>query len=161
MLHIYLNDHLAAETGAVELARRTASALRDSDIGPALDQLARDIAVDREALLTAMSSLRIGVTRYKVGVAWVGEKVGRLKLNGSWVSRSPLSTVYELEALILLAHSRRMVWASLLALGDERLTSARLEELAARADDQIERLESMRADAAAEVLTSRTADPVV
>jgi hypothetical protein len=153
MLAIYLNDHLAGATGGVELARRTASALRATPDGPALEQLADEISQDRESLLAVMGALGVGVQHYKVGAGWLAEKVGRLKLNGSWVSRSPLSTVVELEGLVIGVTGKECLWRVLRTLADTdpRLDTEELDGLLARAESQRERLEQMRVRTSVEV----------
>lgn len=156
MLAIYLNDHLGAATGGVELARRTASAQRDTLRGPDLARLADEIDADRASLLSIMRALGVGVQHYKVGAGWVAEKVGRLKLNGSWVSRSPLSSVVELEALVLGVTGKLALWRTLRALADfePRLDPVELDRLADRAEDQRERAERMRLQVSTEVLAA-------
>jgi hypothetical protein len=154
MLAIYLNDHLAGATGGLELARRTASAHRDTPDGPVLRALADDIAEDREALLSVMRALGVGVQHYKVGAGWLAEKAGRLKLNGSWVSRSPLSTVVELEGLLMGVNGKACLWRTLRALADHdnRLDPAELDRLKSRAERQIELLDDLRLRRSVEVL---------
>jgi hypothetical protein len=155
MLSIYLNDHLGGATGGVELARRAAAAQRHTVHGPELDRLAEEIAEDREALLDLMETLDVTVQHYKVGAGWLMEKVGRLKLNGSWVSRSPLSSLVELEGLLLGVTGNGALWRSLRAQAesDSRLDAAELDRLLARAEDQWSRLEEMRLQTAVEVLS--------
>ncbi len=75
---IYLNDHLAIETGMVELARRMARAYPDSDIGDVLAELAAEIVEDRNALRQMMAALGVPIRHYKIYAAWVAEKAGRL-----------------------------------------------------------------------------------
>jgi hypothetical protein len=154
MLSIYLNDHLAGATGGLELARRTASAQRGTPDGPALHALADEIAEDRESLLAVMRTLDVGVQHYKVGAGWIAEKVGRLKLNGSWLSRSPLSSLVELEGLFLGINGKACLWRTLRALADTdpRLDPDELDRLLARAEDQKGRVERMRLRVSAEVL---------
>jgi hypothetical protein len=77
LLGIYLNDHLAGATAGVEPGAPDCQACRGSANGGALDTLARDIAEDRAALVEITRTLGIPVRRYKIYVAWVGEKVGR------------------------------------------------------------------------------------
>jgi hypothetical protein len=153
MLAIYLNDHLAGATGGLELARRTASAHRGTPDGPDLQRLADEIAEDRESLLAVMRALGVGVQQYKVGAGWLAEKVGRLKLNGSWVSRSPLSSVVELEGLFVGVNGKACLWRTLRALADDepRLDADELDRLLARAEDQKDRIERMRLRATVEV----------
>jgi hypothetical protein len=154
MLAIYLNDHFGAATGGVELAKRTASAQRDTDIGPDLARLAAEIDDDRATLLSIMRRLGVGVQHYKVGAGWVMEKVGRLKLNGSWVSRSPLSSVVELEGLVMGVSGKLELWRTLRALADTepRLDPIELDGLVRRAEDQRKRLEDLRLTTSVEVL---------
>jgi hypothetical protein len=47
-----------------------------------LKRLAAEIARDRTTLLDIMAALGMPVRAHKVGVAWIGEKAGRLKFNG-------------------------------------------------------------------------------
>jgi hypothetical protein len=149
-LAIYLNDHLAGATAGVELARRAASSNAGSDYGDVLSGIAREIEEDRAALEQLMGDLDIGRDRVKVAAAWVGEKAGRLKLNGSLFSYSPLSRLEELEFLLLGVSGKLAMWRALdhaAHLGD-----AKLSELEARAESQRERLEALRLRAAREAL---------
>jgi hypothetical protein len=151
MLGIYLNDHLAGATAGTQLARRIVRSHRGrEDAGP-LSQLAAEIAQDRSALLTIMATLGITVRAYKVGAAWLGEKAGRLKLNGRLLTRSPLSDLEELELLRLGVEGKAAGWRTLRAQADTdaRLDAGRLDELISRARDQADRLEELRVRAAA------------
>lgn len=156
MLSIYLNDHFGAATGGVELARRTASAQRDTPLGPDLARLAAEIDDDRATLLSIMRRLDVGVQHYKVGAGWLLEKVGRLKLNGSWVSRSPLSSVVELEGLVMGVTGKLAMWRTLRALAESepRLDPVELDGLVRRAEDQLKRLEDMRLTTSVDVLAA-------
>jgi hypothetical protein len=155
MLGIYLNDHLAGSTGGLELARRTAGAHHGTGTGTTLTRLAKEIQEDREALLEMMVALEAPVRQYKVASAWVVEKVGRLKLNGHLLDRSPLSSLVELETLRLGIEGKACLWRTLLLVAkhEPRLDSSRLDTLLDRATSQLETLEVMRMEASAEVLT--------
>jgi hypothetical protein len=74
----------------------------------------------------------------------LGERVGRLKLNGRIFRSSPLSAVVELEGCLLLLESAAALWAALdrLALGPA--DTAQRRERAARL---AEAAESLRLDA--------------
>ena len=149
LLGIYLNDHLAGATGGVELARRVAAARRRDEAGDALRHFAADIAADRAALLEIMAALGVPVRAYKVCAGWIGEKA-RLKLNGRLLSRSPLSSLEELEVMRLGVTGKAAGWRTLrlLADTDSRLDRVRLDELIARADSQVGLLEDLRVRAA-------------
>jgi hypothetical protein len=156
LLAIYLNDHLAAATGARDLARRSASSNRGSEYGPFLERLAREIAEDRESLLGIMRALKVKVDPLKVLAGWGAEKVGRLKLNGRLLGYSPLSRLVELETLSLGVNGKLALWRSLQQLEPPLLGNADelLAELVDRAQRQLEELELHRRRACTEALTS-------
>lgn len=150
LLGIYLNDHLAGATGGAELARRVAAGRRQEEAGDVLLRLAADIAADRAALLEIMTTLGVPVRAYKVCAGWIGEKAGRLKLNGRLLRRSPLSSLEELELMRLGVTGKAAGWRTLRLLADTepRLDRGGLDELIARADSQLGLLEDLRVRAA-------------
>lgn len=156
-LDIYLNDHLAGATAGVELTRRMVQEHGDSAYGDDLKNLAAEISQDRRALLRLFADLDVPVKRYKVYVAWLGEKIGRVKPNGRLLRRSRLTVLVELEALRLGVQGKTLLWRALLSLAaqDSRLDSDRLEQLLRRAEQQIETLDSLH-DRAATTLLSPT-----
>ncbi|MDX6393175.1 MAG: hypothetical protein QOJ73_4238 [Streptosporangiaceae bacterium] len=154
LLGIYLNDHLAGATGGGELARRVAGSHQGPAAESALQRLAADIAQDRAALLDIMAALSIPARAYKVYVAWIGEKAARLKLNGYLLTRSPLSSLEELEMLRLGVEGKAAGWRTLrtLADSDNRLDPGRLDELISRAQRQADLIEELRMRAANQVI---------
>ncbi len=152
LLGIYLNDHLAGSTSGLELVRRTARAHADTAAGPPLSRLAAEIAEDRRMLLAIMRTLRVPARHYKVLGGWVAEKVARLKPNGRLRRRSPVSSVIELESLLLGIEGKRACWRVLRrqAQADPRLDPMQLDDLTARAERQVETVEGLRIAAAAE-----------
>jgi hypothetical protein len=156
LLGVYLNDHLAGSTVGLELARRmAASAESESESATVLRGLVAEIAEDRSALLAIMATLGIPVRGYKVFAAWAGEKIGRLKLNGRLLSRSPLSSLEEAEILRVGVEGKADGWRTLRALAsrDSRLDAEHLDELLARADRQSTGLETLRTSIAEQVFT--------
>jgi hypothetical protein len=156
LLGVYLNDHLAGSTVGLELVRRmVAAAGPESESATVLRGLAAEIAEDRSALRAIMAKLGIPVRGYKVFAAWAGEKIGRLKLNGHLLSRSPLSSLEETEILRLGVEGKAAGWRTLRALAsrDSRLDERHLDELLARAVRQSSALETLRISIAEEVLT--------
>lgn len=154
LLGIYLNDHLAGATGGFELARRVAASHRDRTNDDFLRRLSAEVAQDRAALQDIMAALGVPVRAYKVCAAWIGEKAARLKLNGHLLTRSPLSSLEELEMLRLGVEGKAAGWRTLrvLAETDKRLDSGRLDELIARARRQADLLEELRVRAADQVI---------
>jgi hypothetical protein len=141
-LTIYLHDHLAGSTAGVELARRAARQNEGSDYGAFLDELANEIAEDRASLETIMRNLGTGRDELKNALAWTGEKLGRLKLNGRLTSYAPLSRVIELEGLTIGVQAKLGLWRALHEVaGDyEELDATELNLLIARAERQLDGL---------------------
>ena len=155
MLGIYLNDHLAGATAGSELAHRVARSHQDREEAISLRRLAAEITQDRSALLGIMALLGVTVRAYKVGAAWIGEKAGRLKFNGSLRARSPLSDLEELELLRLGVEGKAAGWRTLRAQADTdtRLDAGHLDELICRASRQAGQLEELRVRAASRVIS--------
>ena len=146
LLNIYLNDHYLGANGGVALARRIAQAHKGTGHGEELAQLADDIAGDRATLVSLMNQLGVQPQRWRRPVGEIGEKLARLKLNGHVLSRSPLSSVVELEALLAGVEGKRRLWRTLrhLAEADQRLDAAELDVLIDRSLSQTEVLEGVR-----------------
>ena len=157
LIGIYLNDHLAGATGGTQLARRAAGGAGGTASSGDLRRFAAEVAQDRATLLQIMVALGIPVRRYKVYAAWIGEKAGRLKFNGRLTSRSPLSSLEELEMLRLGVEGKAAGWRTLRVLAgqDPRLDPGQLDELIARAQRQSGLLEELRVQAAADVIAAR------
>ena len=153
-LTTYLNDHLAGSTAGLDLARRAAANNEGTPPGKVLAEVADEIAEDREALLDVMARLSVSRDPIKVAGGWAVEKLGRLKLNGSIVSYSPLSRMLEIEGLALGVEGKGSLWQALkVTHGDDpRLRGVDLDALIARARSQRRRLERLRRGAATEAL---------
>lgn len=149
LLAIYLRDHHAGSTVGVELARRARDANHGTTYGDFLSHLADDIEADRRALEGVMDDLGVSRDRAKETVAWVSEKLGRLKPNGRLTGYSPLSRVAELEVLALGVTGKLALWRALRTLVDDepKLDAAELERLAERAKEQQNGIEERRLQA--------------
>lgn len=156
LIATYLNDHLAAATAGVELARRAAGN-HDGERGAQLNALAEEIAEDREALRGIMARLEIPESTVKKAAGWLGEKAGRLKPNDHLVTRSPLSDVLELELLRTGTAARICGFQVLraIAVEDQRLSRQELERLIDRADRQGEELYRIHVQLAQENLAEQ------
>ncbi|MEU6312686.1 hypothetical protein [Streptomyces sp. NPDC047014] len=159
-LGIYLNDHLTGANGGVELLRRAARAQRNGPYGASLESLAEDVAQDRASLRTLMADLDVPVLRARAVLGRVAERAGLLKLNGRLLSRSPLSDVLELEAMLVGVEGKAACWRSLrgLARTDPRIDAAAMDELIRRAEQQIRTLEALRSAAAVSLFTREAPD---
>ena len=149
-LSIYLNDHLAGAVAGVELAKRAANNNKGNEFGAFLQRLSDEIERDRAALVRLMNELAIPQNVLKDAAAWLGEKVGRLKLNGQLVGYSPLSRLVELDGLALGITGKLALWRSLqeAELPEVEAAGIDLGELEQRARDQRDELEDFRLRAA-------------
>ncbi|MFD5464225.1 hypothetical protein ACFWIQ_15595 [Kitasatospora sp. NPDC127059] len=156
-LHIYLNDHLSGAFGGAALADRMARSHSDSRRAGDLRRLARDIEQDRDDLVRIMTRLDVPVRRYRTWLGLAGERLGRLKPNGTVVRRAPLSDLIELETLRTGVEGKAAVWRALRAIADtdERLDRAELDRLAERAAEQGRTLNGWHQAVSAAVLAHR------
>ena len=158
-LAIYLQDHLAGATAGSEVAHRTRDSNEDEgELGDFLKTLSRQIDEDRGVLIEMMDHLGIDRSRVKISGAWVGERLGRLKLNGQLTGYSPLSRLIEFEALAIGITGKRQLWESLRSCCDAELARFDLDRLIARADKQLEGLATHRGAAASEALSEVAAE---
>jgi hypothetical protein len=152
LLRIFMQDHLAASTAGLGLARRARGSNRGTAYGENLGRVADAIAEDRGALEGMLADLGFGPDRAKNLGAWAGEKLGRLKPNGQLRGYSPLSRVLELEALIAGITAKISLWRILLEVADQepRLDADRLQRLIERGDEQRTTVAELRTRAARE-----------
>ncbi|TDE01484.1 hypothetical protein [Jiangella asiatica] len=159
LLGIYLNDHLAGAAATAQLGRRLARRLEGAAAGEQLSDLADDLARDRTALTQFMGELGVPVRRYKLYTAAAAELAGRLKFNGHLLTRSPLSTIVELEMLRLGIEGQANGWRTLRTIGAEhgRPDPSRVDELIDRAVRQASLVEALRVRAVERVFGIETA----
>ena len=149
-LAIYLNDHLAGAVAGLELAKRSTGSNDGNEYGDFLSKLVIEIEEDQVSLIKLMEHLGIRKDLLKDAAAWMGEKVGRLKLNGQLVGYSDLSRVVELEGLYLGVQGKLSLWRNLktLQLADIGTSGIDLTELETRAEIQLAGIEEHRSKAA-------------
>lgn len=97
-----------------------------------------------------MRQLEVRPNAVKVGLVRAGERLGRLKLNGRFFQRSPLSRVVELEFLLVGIRGKEALWAALLA-ADLNLQGIDLEALVNSARTQGSEVDELRLRAANQV----------
>jgi hypothetical protein len=157
LLPIYLNDHLAAARAGCDLAHRAAGSNEGTELGDFLEQFAAEADAHRAQLDDVLARLEIGRDQLKIGAGWLGEKLGRLKLNGRLLEYSPLSRVIELEGLLAGATARRCLWLTLAAAAptEPRIADVDFVDLVKRTDEQLEGLERHHAGAVEAMLAAR------
>lgn len=142
----YLEDHRAGAAGGVALARRIADRYGDQPGFESVVSLAADIRDDERSLDAIREATGADGGCVKRVAAVVGERLARLKLNGTIVRASPLSRVIELEALTIGVAGKRSGWLGLRAFADgPELAGVDLDELVQRADAQIDELGRLHA----------------
>lgn len=152
LLKIYLNDHLAGAMGGIELTRRALSENKDNAVGEFLRTFLEELQDDRATLRGVLLALELPSDGKKQLLAWVGEKLGRFKTNGTLVSYSPLSRVVELEALCLGTEGRLSMWRTLrdLSRKEPRLARFDFARHVTRAEHHRRALERLRQEASNE-----------
>jgi hypothetical protein len=148
LLRIYLRDHHAGAVAGRELVKRSAKANEGTPFGELLGALESEIASDLDVLESIMSRLGVSPAKGKDAAAWTAEKLGRLKLNGSFTDYSPLSRVVEFEGLSIMIQSKKALWVTLEQLGADGVDATELAHLKTRAEDQQGRIEEARREAA-------------
>jgi hypothetical protein len=153
LLAIYLNDHLAGATLGVELARRLRASNRgDAEMGEPLARICAEIEADHDTLIRLMDRLGVERDRVKPLLARLGERLGRLKLNGQLRGYSPLSRALELEVLSAGIGGKMQLWNALEQRFGESLDGFDFHALAERADHQGQRVEDLHLTAATRAL---------
>jgi hypothetical protein len=156
-LAIYLNDHLAGSTTAIELIGRAKGEHEGTELGTFLTGLGREIEADRDTLKATMAEHGVAIQRPKLVAAWVAEKAGRLKFNGHLLRRSPLTPFVELETLAVGIHGKLLLWRALQAAGWESAAGSPLGDLIARAERQHDAVERHRREAGGSALSGARA----
>ena len=138
------------------MAKRTAKANGGTEFGGPLTRLAGEIREDRDALKRIMARLDVSPAPVKAGLAWAAEKAGRLKPNGQLRGYSPLGRWSRSRRSITGVSGKLSLWRALLQIApsEPRLDAAQLDDLAARAEDQLARLHDLRDRAAGIALTA-------
>jgi len=154
-LKIYLDDHLALMLGELALVRRCQRSNRRNPLGKFLEQVHVEVNAQRSIVRDLLQRLGNKESKLKGGGAWLAEKAGRLKLNGTLLSYSSLSRVLELETLAAAALERVAMWDNLdaIAASDSRLNGITFAFFRQESDGHLEQLNTHRRNAAAEALS--------
>lgn len=153
LIGVYVNDHLAAAAGGIELVRRMLGRWRGTPYEPRLEELLDELLEERSALERQLQAFGVPVRTYKQAAVWLGEKLSRAKLNGHLLSRSPLSDLVEFEFIAIAVLAKRAGFETLRAAAevDPRIDEAVFERLIAQADKQHHWLAHVRREVAAQV----------
>lgn len=99
LLNLYISDHLTGATAGEARIYRMAQDFVDTPVFAKLSEIAEQIRAERTLLKNIIHDLGLKQKPYRQAVSWVGERVGRLKLNGKILERSPMTMVLEAELM--------------------------------------------------------------
>lgn len=149
-LAIYLNDHLAASTGALDLMKHLAEAHDGTPVAELALQLHAEISAERQELEQLIKQLGFGESIPRQVGAWLGTKIGQLKLQIDDKATGALHLFEGLEALTIGIHGKHGLWRVLgeLAESNPKLRGPNYQQLVQASEDQQQRVETMRLAAA-------------
>ena len=141
LLRIYLDDHQGVLLAGRELVRRMAKRRSDGELATFLTELLPELEDDRRRVISRLRAAGGSPSAVKSGLAWLAEKAGRLKPNGSLTKPTPLGPLLELEGLRAVLDASRSLWRTL-----ERTDSSTADytERAERAERRLAQVEELR-----------------
>lgn len=138
LLRRYLRDHWAAAGAGSKLADRLYRRNRDTPWGHQLERVSREVSSDDAALNAVRHALGSRGGRLRRLALEIGSTLGQFKLNGRLTRYSPLSRVFEAEAMMSGILAKQRMWLTLEeSLGPER-AEADFAMLAERAGAQLD-----------------------
>jgi hypothetical protein len=149
-LRIFLTERLLLMHAGHALTVRMRRTAGDDALRDVIDAATTGFARGQAELASFLRQLGVGQPRARLWLVDLGERAGRLKLNGRVSGRSPLSDLQELDALSLLAQSALSAWTAI-----ERAEIAAADTVRAQMEafEAIgTRVEPLRRDAAARIL---------
>ncbi len=146
----YLSDHLAGAVGAVELMQHLESVYADTDTARLIGEVRVDVEADVEQLQALAARLNVAESSSRKVAAWLGARMAELKLRVEDPSNGPLYLLEALEGLAMGIDGKLALWHGLRAAAADTpsLRGVDYDRLAQRAQEQRQRLEPARLDAA-------------
>ena len=147
-LDSYLNDHLAGSIGAIELIAHWAKLYQGKPPGAFFTDLESEIKADQERLRDLMGCLGVEESKVRQAGAWAAEKLGFARFVIAGGEPGDLGLVLVLEGLVMGITGKQLLWRALDAANLPKAEGFDFKELQRRAEDQIERIERERIQAA-------------
>jgi hypothetical protein len=149
-LATYLNDHLAGASAAIELLTDIAAAHAGTATERFFIELRADVEADRQALEALMGRLHVTVSRSRKVTAFLAATAAELKLRLDDSAGGALRLLEVSEAVALGIEGKRALWRALAAAAGAvpKLQVADYERLTQRAEEQRQRVERVRLEAA-------------
>jgi len=148
-LGAYLNDHLAGSVAALELIGRLATAHTRTPIGDTMLGFQKSLEQEQDVVRALIAAQGESESKFAMSMAWIGEKVSRLKIGPGGDDESGLMLFEALEVLSVCFWGRRSLWRTLEHLEGHTpgVTGLNGRALAENAEAQIAVLERLRLDA--------------
>ncbi|PZR52893.1 epimerase [Xylanimonas oleitrophica] len=146
LLGLYLSDHLTGATAGLQRLERMSQTYEEVPFQAELAELVEQLRAEREMYRDMLGLLGVRRRPYRQAAAWVGERVGRLKLNGRALEGSPMTAVLETELMRAAVLGKIGGWQTLEEHAEQLgLDPAQFRELIDLARSQIEVLDRVHA----------------
>ncbi len=153
-LTIYLRNHDAAAQAGMALFRRAERNQRERPYAAELTALRADVEQDARALRSVLETEGVQPDLPQSLLLQLGERVGRLKPNGSLLRRAPLSDLIEVEAMFDIVRAKAAGWQALSTLPAPKWRDqVDPEHYYRRAMDQADRLSTIHRSVATLLFT--------
>ena len=145
LLRSYMADHLTGATVGMQRIHAMADAFDDTPVYPEISKVAETIDAEHWWLSELLQRQDLPRPVAAAGLAWVGERLSRLKPYARPpLKRSPSALVLETELMIAAITAKRQGWEVLSDYaGELGVDSAVFSDLISAADDQRETLDTV------------------
>jgi len=148
LLATYLNNHLAASEGALELLSSLSEAQADTDVGRFAGELRAEIKAEQQELKNLMEHLQISKNRPRQAAGWLSEKFTQVKLRMDDSKEGSLYLLESFELMLVAIEGKRGLWRVLATTATPGLSVADYENYARHSEEQQQRVEAFRLAAA-------------
>jgi len=155
-LGTYLNDHLAASVTAVKLLSHLQKAEANASLSRFAADMRREVQQDQLQLESLMTRLGIKQSRTRKTTGWFAEKLTELKLKVDDPHGDGFSALETLEIVEIGIEGKRGLWQALAATSENEpaLRGTDYQQLTQRAQEQHNKMETMRLASAQKVLAA-------
>ena len=147
-LATYLNNHLAASVGALDLLASLAADENNPEIARFAAGLQAEIEAEQQAVGDLMDSLEITKNRPQQAVGWLSQKLSQVKLRFDDPDDGALYLLESLELMLIAIEGKSGLWRALAAAEVPGMSVAEYERYAAQSAEQQRRVELHRLAAA-------------
>lgn len=149
----YLSDHLAGAVSAIALMEHLETVYANTDVARLIAGVRADVEADRQKLQALATTLDVSESAPRKAAGWLGEQMAELKLRLDDSVNGPLYLLEALDGLAMGIDGKLALWHGLAAASADTpsLRGPDYDHLAQRAQEQRQRIEPARLDAARKV----------